>query len=83
MVLTSKAGGKDPKPPDEGHRCDHRKGFEWCCTFLHVDSTIFLPLGSQSNDAIIFTVAMSVLGGVDEKIPIRDESFNMPTPINW
>ena len=37
MVLTTKASCKDPKPPDEGHRCDDRKGFEWCCTFLHVD----------------------------------------------
>ena len=39
MVLASKAGGKDPKPPDEGHRCDYRQEFEWCCTFIHVDST--------------------------------------------
>ena len=28
MVLTSKAGGKDPKPLDEAHRCDHRKGLK-------------------------------------------------------
>ena len=82
MLLTSKASGKDPKPPDEAHRCDHRKGFEWSCTFLHVDSTSFFPLGSQSNDAIVFTVVVSMLGVVDGKIPIRDESFNMPTPIN-
>ena len=53
------------------------------CGIHEVDSTIFFPLGSQSNDAIIFTVGVYVLGGVDEKIHIRDESFNMPTQIDW
>ena len=83
MVLTSKVSGRDPNPLDEGHQCDHRKGFEWCRTLLHVDSTTCFPLGSWSNDAIILTVAVSLLGGVDGKIPIRDESINMPTPIDW
>ena len=51
------------------------------CELNEVESTTYLPLGSQSNEVIMWIIAVSVLGGVDGKIPIRDESFNMSTPI--
>ena len=53
------------------------------CELNEVDSTTYFPLGSQSKEEIIWIVVESVLGGVDGKIPIRDESFNMTTPIDW
>ena len=53
------------------------------CGLNKVESTTFVPWGSLSNEAIICTVVVSMLRGVEGKIPIRDESFNIPTPIDW
>ena len=52
------------------------------CGLNEVDSKSFEPGGSISNEVIIWTIVVSMLGGVEEKIPIRDESFSIPTPID-
>ena len=58
-------------------------GRNWFYAMTAVASTTFVPASSKSNEVIICTVAVSMLRGVEGKIPIRDESFNMPTPIDW